>query len=191
MVQTLNCYKVLTPWQHDAELDDAVFRVAATFPLREFRRKDYMIAGDELFGFNPNAFLRCLVEETGISHVWEPIPTRISEGELAFGISSVAYEGQGPPDPEGEAKRQARELMWQIWIRFANLGDLLPLRDRETVSRTALLFDHFVTRNSDLLPEVAAGLMGVAAGLMGNDVNLDAILIEVERRAQDPDATAE
>jgi hypothetical protein len=75
--------------------------------------------------------------------------------------------------------------------QVCNLGNLLPLRDRETVSRTALLFDHFVTRNSDLLPEVAAGLMGVAAGLMGKDVNLDAILIEVERRAQGPDATAE
>jgi hypothetical protein len=179
MVLTLSCLKVLTPWQHGEELDDAVFRVAATFPIREFWPKDYRIAGDERFGFDPNAFMRRLVEETGISHVWEPIPTRIPEGHRGYTTRSATIKGQGPPDPEREAKLQARELMWRIWIRFANLGDLLPLRDRVTVSRTALLFDHFVTRNRDLLREVEAGLMP------GKAVP-QAILIEVERRAQGP-----
>jgi hypothetical protein len=176
MIQTLNCYKVLTPWQHGEELDDAVFRVAATFPLREFWPKDYRIAGDERFGFDPNAFVQCLVEETGISHVWEPIPTKVPEGQRGYSIVSATFSGQGPPDPESEAKSQARQLLWQIWIRFARLGNLLPLRDRETVSGTALLFDHFVTRNRDLLHKLEAGLMP------GNNVP-DAILIEVERRA--------
>ena len=179
IVQTLSCLKVLTPWQHGEELDDAVFRVAAIFPIREFWPKDYRVAGDERFGFDPNGFMRRLVEETGISHVLELIPTRVPEGQRGYSTVSATFRGQGPPDPEQEAKRQARELMWQIWIRFANLGDLLPLRDRATVSRTAFLFDHFVTRNLDLLREVEAGLMP------GKFVR-DAILIEVERRAQDP-----
>jgi hypothetical protein len=51
----LTIYKLLTPWQHGEDLDDAVFRIAATFPLRELRSKRYMIPGDECFGFDPNA----------------------------------------------------------------------------------------------------------------------------------------
>ena len=180
MVQTLSCYEMLTPWQHGEDLDDAVFRVAATFPLREFWLKEYEKAGDERFGFDPNAFVRRLVEETGISHVWEPIPTRVPEGHhRGYTTVSATFKGQGPPDPEGLAKNQARELMWQIWVRFANLGDLLPLRDSATVSRTASLFYEFANRNLDLLREVEAGLMP-------GKVVPQAILIEVERRAQGP-----
>ncbi len=83
MIRMLADFKdrqVLAPWRHGEELNEAVFRVAATFPMRKLRQSVYRIAGDEIFGFDPNAFLQRLIEETGISHVWEPIPTRISEG---------------------------------------------------------------------------------------------------------------
>jgi hypothetical protein len=32
MIDTLTIYKLLAPWQHGEELDDAVFRIAAVFP---------------------------------------------------------------------------------------------------------------------------------------------------------------
>jgi hypothetical protein len=110
MIQTLITYKLLTPWQHGEELDDAVFRSAATFPLREHMQKNYMIPGDEMFGFDPNAFVERLIEETGISHVWDPAATRISEGGRAIVTTSVNYTGQ-TPNPERNAKYQARQLL--------------------------------------------------------------------------------
>jgi len=36
--------------------------------------------GDEKFGFDPNAFVQRLIDETGIPHVWIPIPTK-TDGE--------------------------------------------------------------------------------------------------------------
>lgn len=80
MIGTLNIFKLLTPWQQGEELDDAVFRVAATFPLRELKHKNYMMPGDEYFGFDPNAFVQQLIDETGIPHVWEPAQTKVGEG---------------------------------------------------------------------------------------------------------------
>src|SRR6266446_1955033 len=56
MVRTLISYKLLEPWQHGEELDEAVFRIAAIFPIRELRPKSPMIPGDDYFGFDPNAF---------------------------------------------------------------------------------------------------------------------------------------
>ena len=49
-----------------------MFRLAATFPIRPLRQHVYKVAGDSLSGFDPNAFVEKLVEETGISHTWEP-----------------------------------------------------------------------------------------------------------------------
>jgi hypothetical protein len=177
MIDTLTTLKLLAPWQHGEELDDAVFRIAATFPLRYLKHKNYMISGDEHFGFDPNAFVQQLIEETGISHVWEPVATKVPEGGRGYVTISVDSKGQGPPDPEREAKHQARELLWQIWSRFAQLGDLMPLRDKWTVSRAAELFDNFVIANDDLFREVESGLR------TRKGVPL-AILTEVERRAE-------
>jgi hypothetical protein len=81
------------------------------------------------------------------------------------------------PRPEREAKPKPGELLWQIWSRFAHLGDLMPLRDKWTVSRTTVLFDKFVITNDDLLREVESGFR------TGNGVPLE-ILTKVERRAQ-------
>jgi hypothetical protein len=98
ILTNINIYhgQLLAPWQHGEELDDAVFRVAAAFPIRALRDGVYQIAGDEIFGFDPNAFVQRLIEETGISHVWEPIPTKISEGGFAYSTVSVTFKGQGP-----------------------------------------------------------------------------------------------
>lgn len=41
----------LAPRQQEAELDDAVFRVAAAIPLRPFRQDIYKVRGDERYGF--------------------------------------------------------------------------------------------------------------------------------------------
>lgn len=48
MIDTLNIFKLLTPWQHGEELDDAVFRIAAAFPLQYLGHKGYKIPGDLL-----------------------------------------------------------------------------------------------------------------------------------------------
>jgi hypothetical protein len=171
------CGQLLAPWDHGGELHEAVFRIAATFPLHELKHKPYMIEGDEHFGFDPNAFVQRLIEETGVSHVWEPVATKVPEGGRGYTTVSATIKGQGPPDPEREAKRKARDLLWEIWSRFAHLGDLMPLREKWTVSRTTELFDNFVITNDDLLREVESGFR------TGNGDPLE-ILTKVEQRAQ-------
>jgi hypothetical protein len=101
MISTLVTYKVLSPWQDGEEVDDAVFRIAAAFPLRELKPRDYMIPGDERFDFDPNAFVQRLVEETGISHVWEPVRNKISEGD---------GQGCGPIELLIELERRAQRM---------------------------------------------------------------------------------
>jgi hypothetical protein len=128
MMAHFNHGQLLAPWKRGEQLDDAAFRVAATFPIRELRPKGYMIPGDDYFGFDPNAFVQRLVEATGVSHVWEPVATKVPEGGRGYTTGSATFEGQRTPDHEREANYQARELLWQIWNRFADLGDLIPLR---------------------------------------------------------------
>jgi len=53
MINTLVLHKLLGPLTHDEKLDDAVFQLAATFPLHEQQFTDYMIPGDELYPFDP------------------------------------------------------------------------------------------------------------------------------------------
>jgi hypothetical protein len=184
MIDTSIVYKLLTPWQHDEELDDAVFRIAATFPLRELKHKSYMIPGDEHFGFDPNVFVQRLIEETGISHVCEPVTTKVPEGGRCYSRFSANFKGQGPPDPEREAKRQARELVWNIWKRFApSLDKVLSHRDKEQASEVvATFFADFLMDNIDLVREVEASFMA-GNGIGPFDGRLD-LLAEMERRAQ-------
>jgi hypothetical protein len=54
ILANFNDGQLLAPWRHGEELDDAVFRVAATFPMRAVRRGVYKIAGDDIFGVDPN-----------------------------------------------------------------------------------------------------------------------------------------
>ena len=57
MLAHSNHGQLLAPWRHGEELDDAVFRNAATFPMRALQHRVYKIAGDEIFGFDPNEFV--------------------------------------------------------------------------------------------------------------------------------------
>jgi hypothetical protein len=104
MVETLARYnkgQLLAPWHQGEELHEAVFRMAATFPLRYLKRKSYMIPGDEHFGFDPNAFVQRLIEETGISHVWEPVQTKVAEGGRCFVTMRIPTRSQ----TQGSASR--------------------------------------------------------------------------------------
>jgi hypothetical protein len=131
--------QLLAPWRHGEELDYAVFRVAAAFPIRELRHGAYMTAGDEIFGFDPNAFVQQLIEKTGIPHVWEPISTRIDEGGWSYSRFSV----------QRDAGREARDLLWAIWSRFANPdrllshSDELPFSDQDAFRLVMMLVQRF------------------------------------------------
>jgi hypothetical protein len=183
MLANFNDGQLLAPWRHGVELDDAVFRVAATCPMRVVRQGVYKIAGDEIFGFDPNAFVQRLVEETGISHVWEPIPDRLPEGGWSFNFIRATFS-QTPPDlqhlpDEREAKRCAREVLWDAWSKYFQLEP--PQRDdRQTNAHiVALLFADFVIDNLDLARQLMS-LFGSGA----EGVEPFAILTELERKAK-------
>jgi hypothetical protein len=180
LLRTMTDYshgQLLAPWQHGEQLDDAVFRIAATFPLRELKPKSYMIPGDEHFGFDPNAFVQQLVEETGISHVWEPVSIKVPEGGRVYVTHRPISTGQAP-DPEAEAKRQARELLWEIWNRFVDLNELSYDGKEPSSHLVAILFADFVIDNIDLVHQLEASFM---AGYGWGSLDL---LIELERKAQ-------
>jgi hypothetical protein len=178
MIDTLTIYKLLTPWQHGEELDDAVFRIASTFPLRELRSKRYMISGDERFGFDPNAFVQKLIEETGISHVWEPVATKVSEGGRTFSYSFVG--GAQERDPDAAAKHGARQILWEIWKRFSpSLDEVVSHNDKEQATHiVATFFANFLLDNIDLVRQLEDAFRDM------QHVPLDPILSELERKAQ-------
>jgi hypothetical protein len=180
MLVEFNYGQLLAPWHHGEELDDAVFRVAATFPMRELRHGCYKIAGDELYGFDPNAFVQRLIEETGISHVWEPIPTRVSEGGFEYDYARVTFKGQGPPDPKREAKRESIGLLWDAWSRNFNFQPSHLDEKEKFAHMVAILFASFAIDNIDLAREFMSPLFGGGEG--GRP--LGPILAELERRAQ-------
>jgi hypothetical protein len=153
MVTTLVDINLLTPWQHGEELDDAVFKLAATFPLQYLRHNDYQTTGDLLYPFDPNAFVQRLIDETGIAHTWKPVSTRLKEGERRYCF--VLSEGEGPGTT---ATRETRRLLWGIWKRFANFDEPLAHDDKLAAFRVATqVFDRFVTDNSDLVLELEEG----------------------------------
>jgi hypothetical protein len=172
MIDTLTTLKLLSPWQNGEELDDAVFRIAATLPLRELKHKSYKIPGDENFGFDPNAFVQRLIEETGISHVWEQVSLKVPEGQRNFALFE---EGSPGEDPNIVARREARQLLWEIWSRFTKLSELLP---RLGCSAVAGLFADFLLDNIDLVRQLECSFRD-GKGSDGVD-----LLTELERRAQ-------
>jgi hypothetical protein len=168
--------QLLAPWQHGSELDDAVFRVAAIFPIRPLRQHIYKVAGDEIYGFDPNAFVQRLIEETGISHTWESIPTRIREGSWSYSFIRV---GSGPsPDPEREAKHKVRELLWAVWSKcHPKLSRPSPKHEHDTAV-IAMHFADFAIDNVDLAREFVSVMSG------GERRPPLKILLELEQRAQ-------
>lgn len=119
MLEGFNHGQLLAPWKRGEELDEAVFRLAATYPTRPLRKHTYMVPSDSMWGFDPNVFVEKLIEETGISHTWEAVLARIPEGSSSCTYSTIraTFEGQAPPDPEREAKHDARELLWAVWSK--------------------------------------------------------------------------
>ena len=169
MLAEFNGGQLLAPWRHGEELDDAVFRVAATFPMRWAHHRTYMIAGDEIYGFDPNAFVQRLIEETGVSHTWDPIPTKISEGGWVF-----TFMG------ELEPKRRAREVLWDAWNKYFKLR--VSQRDvGKAYTLGTMLFADFVIDNLDLTQQL---ISSPACGGDGGGVEPFAILTELERRAR-------
>jgi hypothetical protein len=183
MINTLTTLELLTPWQHAEELDDAVFRVGASFPLHAIAYKRYKIPGDELYGFDPNAFVQQLIVETGISHVWESVRTKIPEGGRCFGtsriLSRVPNPGERVPPTEREAKSQARQVLWDIWKRFSpSLDQLLAASDKEEAAHTvATFFANFLLDNVGLVRQLEDAFRDLGS------VTLDPILSELERKA--------
>ncbi len=180
MIQMLIHLKLLTPWQHGEELDDGVYRVASTFPMRVFSQRVSKVAGDDIFPFDPNAFVQRLVDETGISHTWEPIPTKISEGGFSHTRITVTFKGKEgqAPDIEWEAKREARDLLWDAWSRHQNLSQLSRQSKASFAHTVAILFADFVIDNIDLVRELTTALVSGTGKPLAN------IFSELERRAQ-------
>ena len=113
IIETLLRLELIAPWKHGDHLNDAVFCIAATFPLTVLKRWDYLMPGDVLHPFDPNIFLQQLIEETGVTHTWEPVRTVVPEGQRLFGMT-IGVETPAQ-DPETLAKREARQLFWMIW----------------------------------------------------------------------------
>ena len=177
MISTLIIYTLLTPWQHGEELHEAVFRIAATIPFRYLEHKSYMIGGDERFGFDPNAFVQRLIEETGISHVWEPVATKVSEGGRTFSWSVVG--GARERDPDAAAKQGARQILWELWKRFSpSLDQVVSHSDKEQAAEiVATFFANFLLDNVDLVRQLEDAFKDM------EHIPMDPILSELERRA--------
>lgn len=187
MVKTLASYdkgQLLAPWHQGEKLHEAVFRIAATFPLQHLKHKRYTIPGDEHFGFDPKAFVQRLIEETGISHVWEWVATKIPKDGRCFvtsGITSrVLNPGEGFQKTESEAKQGARQILWEIWKRFSpSMDQVLSASDKEEAAHiVAAFFANFLLDNVDLVRQLEDAFMDP------QHVPLDPILTELERKAQ-------
>jgi len=184
MIGRLTIYKLLDPWQNGVELHEAVFRIAATFPFRYLNYKSYKIPGDEHFGFDPNAFVQKLIEETGISHVWEPVQVKVPEGGRCIVTSRIPTRipnpGERIPPTERDANGQARQILWEIWKRFSpSLDQVLAASDKEEAAHiVATFFANFLLDNVDLVRQLEDAFREPRR------IPLDPILSELERRAQ-------
>lgn len=176
-IATMTHLKLLAPWQRGEELDDGVYRVAATIPMRVYRRRMYKRGGDDRFPFDPNAFLERLIEETGIEHSWEQIPTKLSEDDFCISTISVTFKGQEhlKPNPEQEAKRNARDLLWDVWSRYHTFREPSG-EDKDFTHIVALMFGGFVIENIDLARKIFSR--------DGGGPSPASIIAELERRAQ-------
>ena len=174
MLDTMLGFKLLAPWTHEDTLDDAVFRVAASFPLHEEQGLDYMIPGDERFAFDPNAFVQRLVEETGVAHMWEPVATKVAEDGRGY-CYTAGVQGAAP-DPDRDARFTARQLLWIIWRRFSGIESANMLQDREGLSVVSVLFEDFLIANTELVQRMVDKLR--QDGYVEKE-----LLIEIEQRA--------
>jgi len=187
--------QLLAPWQHGEELDDTVFRLAATFPIRPLRQHVYQLPGDSLSGFDPNAFVEKLGQETGISHTWEPVLAVLPEdGGCSYVTHRITAGGQVPRDPEAakealkkrieegpserEAKQAAQELLWAVWSKCQpNISRPSPNHVQYDVPVIAMRFADFAIDNIDLALEF------VSRRYDGGKRDQLTVVLELERRA--------
>lgn len=175
IISTLTRLNLLGPWEHGEELDDGVFCVAASCPMRVYRRRMYKRAGDDIFPFDPNAFLKRLMEETGVEHRWEAIQTKMSEDEFSLCTITAAFKGQEQPDSEQIAKLMVRDLLWDVWSRYHRFRQPSG-SDKDFTNAIALMFASFVIDNIDLARKI------FSPG--GDGPSGSSIIAELERRAQ-------
>jgi hypothetical protein len=127
-----------------------------------------------------------LIGETGVSHTWDPIPTRIHEGGCCFtflraGGETPKEQALSPFVDKREAKRRAREVLWDAWEKYHHYQPG-KLHDTELHTRfVAGLFADFVIDNIDL----AQQLMAHFTGNGGEGPKRFAIVTELERRVKD------
>jgi hypothetical protein len=184
MLARYNQGQLLAPWHQGEELHAAVFRIAATFPVRYLAPKTYMIAGDERYGFDPNEFVHRLIEETGISHVWKQVRTKIPEGGrcfVTFRAGRDANLGESLPTTGREAKAKAPQVLWYLWKRFSPFGQILSKKDvpaQVVTEMAATSFAEFLLDNIDLVRQLEDAFMDP------QHIPSDPILSELERRAQ-------
>jgi len=190
--RVFNKGQLLAPWKQGEELDDAVFRIAATFPMRSLPHRVYHIAGDERFGFDPNAFVQQLINETGISHTWEPLTTRVPEGHCTFTFFRVNVianaKGQALKDPqapyvpfykdEHEAKLCTREVFLDAWDKYQNIESGERIGSGLHSHLVAIRFVDFVIDNLDLAQQLMSHFSGVEGAPQAF-----AIVTELEQRA--------
>ena len=175
MIKVLNLSnkgQLLAPWRHGEELDDAVFRLAATFPIRPLRQHVYKVPGDSMLGFDPNAFVEKLIEETGISHTWEPVLAKIPEGsnccthsKVRAGVRPRVSDARGEglkrdlmaAPSEREAKQDAREILWAVWSKCQPNVSRAASQHELAVAGVAMLFADFAIDNIDLAREFVSG----------------------------------
>jgi hypothetical protein len=174
MIETLTMYKALAPWQRGEDFDDAVFKIAARFPIQEFKPQDYMIEGDECFGFDPNAFVQQLVTETGIADTGQTIPTKIGEAGRQFGGGVI---GLTNATPERQAAHQAREVLWMIFKRFSPILQALTSTGDPDNSVAPILFADYLLDNIDLVRKLEDGFKNPKVGFTD-------VLKQLEQRAQ-------
>jgi hypothetical protein len=185
MLVRYNQGQLLAPWRHGEELHEAVFRIAATFPLRHLGPQHYMISGDERYGFDPNAFVQRLIEETGISHVWKPVQTKIPEGGRCFFTWRAVVRDENMrervPTTEREAKAKGRQVLWYLSRRFSPFGQILSEKEvpaQVVTQMAATSFAEFLLDNIDLVRQLEDAFKDL------QHIPSDPILSELERRAQ-------
>ena len=141
---------LIGPWKHGDELDPVVFRIAATFPLRCVEYKNYQMPGDDLWEFDPNAFVRQLMEETGVQHTWQEITIRVSGGGRHFVRCTIGNRA----DPNTEARRSTRQLLWSICERC---NDLMSTLGKDHPEVATGFFADFLIDNIELVQKVENG----------------------------------
>ena len=111
--------------------------------------------------------------------MWEPVATKAAEGDRGFVTVDFTLRGQ-VPNPERKAKQQARQVLWEMWKRFApSLDKVVSHSDKERASKiVATFYANFLLDNIDLVRQLEDSFKEPQS------IPMDPILSELEQRAQ-------